>query len=127
MRKHLLAGALALTIALPYLAFAAAEDYTGLKTTGEAAFGTIPDSKKDISLFIGGYIIAPVLGLLGLVFFVFTLYGGVLWMTAGGNGDQVKKATVILRNGFIGLFIIAASYAITNAILNIITNGTIIA
>lgn len=125
MRKYLLAGTLAVTLALPCLVFAAAEDYTGLSATGGAAFGTLGDEERDITLFIGTYVIAPLLGLLGFVFFVLMLYGGLLWMTAGGNGDQVKKSKSILTNGFIGLAIITAAYAITNATLNALTSGSI--
>ncbi len=126
MRKHLLAGALALTLALPCLVLATdVEDYTGLSATGTAAFGELIDERRDLPMFIGTYIIAPVTGVVGLVFFVFMLYGGVMWMTAGGNPEQVKKSQTIMRNGVIGLFFIIAAYAITNAVLNALTSGSI--
>lgn len=58
-----------------------------------------------------------VLGTLGVVFVVFIVYGGFLWMTAGGGAEQVKKAKGILTNSIIGLIIVIASYAFTVYIL----------
>ncbi|MBI1908157.1 hypothetical protein HYS28_01925, partial [Candidatus Uhrbacteria bacterium] len=58
-----------------------------------------------------GYIIAGLLSVLAVVFLVLVVYAGVLWMTAAGNGDQVKKAQRMLRDGVIGLIIILSSYA----------------
>lgn len=127
MRKLQLAGALSFILALPYIVHAElAEDWSGLSDTGEAAFGApVEASKKDISLFIGGYIIAPILGLVGFIFFTLMIYGGILWMTAAGNGDQIKKAQEILKNGFIGLIVIVTAYAVTNAVLNAVTMGSV--
>ena len=58
-----------------------------------------------------------VLGTLGIVFVVFIIYGGFLWMTAGGGAEQVKKAKGILTNSIIGLIIVLAAYAFTAYIL----------
>jgi excisionase family DNA binding protein len=45
----------------------------------------------DIRLFIAR-IIRIALGFLGTIMFVLMLYGGFLWMTAGGNSEQIDKA-----------------------------------
>jgi len=37
-----------------------------------------------------------------------------LWMSAGGNEDQVKKAKQWLKNAVIGLALILAAYAIAD-------------
>jgi len=58
-------------------------------------------------------IIRIVLSFLGTIFFVLTLYAGFLWMTAGGNEEQVTKAKTLLTQATIGLAIILASYSIT--------------
>ncbi|MCG2686843.1 Ig-like domain-containing protein [Candidatus Parcubacteria bacterium] len=70
-------------------------------------------------------IINYVLGLLGLIAIVIIIYAGFLWMTAGGNANQVDKAKKWLINGLIGLVIIMLSFAITMyvfSVLNKITN-----
>lgn len=59
-----------------------------------------------------GLVVNGVLSLLGIIFIVLTIYGGISWMMAGGNEENVKKATTIIRNAVIGLVITLSSYAI---------------
>ena len=49
---------------------------------------------------------------LGILAVLIILWGGFMWMTAGGSDDKVKKAKNILIRGVIGLIIILTSYAI---------------
>ncbi len=58
-------------------------------------------------------IIQVVLSFLGVIFFIIMIYAGFLWMTAGGNEEQLTKAKNLLKNGTIGLLIVLAAYAIT--------------
>jgi len=67
---------------------------------------------EDIRVIIAR-IINIFLGLLGIIALVIILYGGFLWMTAGGDVEQVARAKRTLLNGVIGLAIILASWAIT--------------
>lgn len=60
-----------------------------------------------------GKIIKIILGLLGTIFLVLTIYAGVLWMTAAGNEERVTKSLEILKTSVIGLVIILAAYSIT--------------
>jgi len=46
-------------------------------------------------------IIQVVLGLLGTIFVILMIYAGILWMTAGGNDTQVKKAQNIIQRAAI--------------------------
>lgn len=70
----------------------------------------------DLNQIIGN-LIGAVIGFLGVVLFLYLLYGGFLWMTAGGDTNQVKTATTTIRNAIIGLVIIALSYAIATFII----------
>lgn len=127
MRKLLVMAAMLFTLCMPVLAHAqtAAQEY-GLEDTGEAAFGAVPTgARSDITTFIGTYIVRPILGIVGLAFFVMMIYGGVLWMVAAGNDTMVKKAQEILKSAFIGTIIVVAAYAITNAIFNALTTGDV--
>ncbi len=106
---------------LPQLAFAqlTPED-TGLEATGDEVYGAI-DEDETIGVWIGKYLITPVLSLVGVIFLVLMVYAGVLWMTAGGNSDQVTKAKNIMIAAVIGTIIIAAAYAITNFVFDAIS------
>lgn len=67
-----------------------------------------------------GLVVNGLLGFLGILFFVLILYGGFLWMTAGGNEEQVTKARKLVTNSVIGLLIVLLAYAITLGVLNVI-------
>lgn len=126
MRKLLVTGMLSLSLFVPFAAHAViAVSDTGLDATAGEAQYTTTDQGGNIAVFIGNYIIKPILGIVGLVFLVLTLYAGILWMTAAGNTDMIKKAKEILVNSIIGIVIIAAAYAITEAIFNALTTGSI--
>jgi hypothetical protein len=68
-------------------------------------------------------IIRVVLGFVGLIFFILILVSGFQWMTAGGNGDAVKKARDRMIHAVIGLLIIVAAYSITLFIIENLTNA----
>ncbi len=80
----------------------------------ESAVGEI------VANFINGF-----LALIGVIFLCFMIYGGYLWLTAGGNEDNVKKAKAIIKNSIIGIIIIVAAYAVTYFVLeHILSSGT---
>jgi len=60
-----------------------------------------------------GQIVGALLALVGVLFFVLMIYGGILWMTAGGNDTQVKNAQKTIAAAVIGLVIVISAYAIT--------------
>lgn len=127
MRMQRLGGMLlgAVLCAMPLLAFAESTggayltpETSGLQGTGEAVYGVAPgESETNLADFIGAYIIKPVLGLVGLIGLVFTVYAGFLWMTAAGDEKKVKKAKDILQSVIIGAVIMVAAYAVTNLVL----------
>lgn len=81
------------------------------------------ESGYDTSLGTGtlsayiGVIIGQLLIFLGSVAIVIIVYAGYLWMTAGDNSEQIKKAKQWLINGVIGLVIISTAYAITSFVV----------
>ncbi len=54
-----------------------------------------------------------VLSFVGTIFIALTVYAGILWMTAGGNDEQVTKSKKLLFQAVIGLFITFSAYTIT--------------
>lgn len=65
-------------------------------------------------------IIKNALLFVGTIFMIFILYGGFMWMTAGGSSEQVGKAGSYIKNSIIGLVIIFASYAIVFTVFDIL-------
>lgn len=73
---------------------------------------------------IVGQIINIILGFLGIVLLLLILYAGFLWMTAGGDEGQVKKARQYIANAVIGLIVIVAAFAISTFVLGSLVNVT---
>ena len=69
-------------------------------------------------------IIKVALGLLGIVAVVIILWGGFVWMTAGGNDEKVGEARKIIFSGIIGLAIVLSAYAIAAYVLNKLGTAT---
>lgn len=69
-------------------------------------------------------IIRVALGLVGIVLLGLVLYSGFLWMTAGGNEDQISTAKKMLVNAAIGLAIILSAYAIVSFIIGKLIDAT---
>ncbi|MFH1789897.1 MAG: hypothetical protein ABH832_02405 [bacterium] len=73
-----------------------------------AGYGKAVDPRITVSLGI-----KVILSTLGVIFFVLTIYAGFLWMTAGGNEEQIEKSKKLLKRAVIGLIIILSAYSIT--------------
>lgn len=72
-----------------------------------------------------GHILKAALGLIGVLSLVFFIWGGFLWMTAGGNQEKVKQGMDTLLWSVLGLAAIFASYAILNVAIDVLTRTTI--
>lgn len=57
-------------------------------------------------------VITAFLSLLGIIFTLLILYSGFLWMTAGGDSDQVQKAKQGISRSIIGIVILMSAYSI---------------
>lgn len=67
-------------------------------------------------------IINWVLGLLGIVAVIMILYGGFMWLTAGGSEDRITSAKKIISAAVVGLVIILLAWAIVNFVLGTTAN-----
>src|SRR6056297_247875 len=92
----------------------------GVEEVGEAT--GLSQGGGDLRVTIGR-IIQAFLGFLGVIALAIVLYGGFLYMTAGGSQDKIDKAKKLLINAFIGLTIILASYAITSFVISRLTEA----
>lgn len=121
--KNLKSGALILSLALLFLYgnLVGAQGYDFNKNSGldnsatEAGFVTGSDAATVDS--ITGLVISIILGMLGVVFLGFIIYGGFTWMIADGNQDKIKQANKIIMGSVMGLIITLAAYALSTFLI----------
>lgn len=84
----------------------------GLTVTGEQA-GIIESGQKapDLPTYIG-LAINGLFGFVAIVFIVTIMVGGLKWMQAMGNEEQVMGSKKIILNGIFGLMVIFLAYAL---------------
>lgn len=108
-----------LALLVPGLVSARVSDAnTGLSASGQAAglSSACSGSATDCIATLLGRVLNVLFGFLGIILLGYILYGGFVWMTAGG-GKDVEQAQGIIRNAIIGLIIIVSSFAISNFVL----------
>ncbi len=79
-------------------------------------------AQADIRLVIAR-LIRTLITFLGIIVVGLILYGGFVWMTAGGDVERVSTAKRILTNAVIGLVIVVSSFAITQFVLSSLTRA----
>lgn len=90
-----------------------------VKTQGGGDYGLIdPLGSKSLPQILGG-IVRAALGFVGALFLLFFVWGGALWMTAGGEPEKVKSAQKAIRNAVFGILVVLFSYALINAIIGL--------
>lgn len=94
------------------LAQAGQSALSGLGTAAQTAGYGGPLGQSALPQLVGS-VINAVLGLSGLVLVVLLVYGGILYLTAAGNDEQVKTAKKTMQNAVIGIAIVMASYAVS--------------
>lgn len=97
-----------------------AED-SGLNATANLIPGLVKTT--DTKVIIAS-IIAYALEWVGILFIILIIYGGVRWMTARGNSQQVEEAKNVVKNAAIGLAIVLLSYVITRFIVDLLDKGS---
>ena len=89
---------------------------TFLKEAGYTAFEY---GKGDIRSFLAGFV-QTTLGMVGIIFFLIMLYGGFLWLTAGGNDENVSRARKILGHGVVGFIVTLGAMIIVRFVADLI-------
>lgn len=109
-----------ISIILVLLSFSAVRAKSSMKnilmSAGETGAGFSTATGLSLSEYIGS-IIQYILSFLGVIFICLIIYGGFLYMTAGGDSEQITKAKEIITSSIIGLVIVLAAYTITYYLL----------
>ncbi len=64
-----------------------------------------------------GSVINAALGILGSIALLMFIYGGLMWLTSGGNEQQVAKGRNVILWATVGLIIIFTSYALVRFVI----------
>lgn len=109
-------------VAVVFLVLAPVASAQAPQTLGAADVQTVAqaagvDGATDLFAIIGN-IINIFFSVLGVLLLLYFLYAGYLWMTAGGDQEQVQKAQTTIKNAVIGLVIIVSSFAVSRFILD---------
>jgi hypothetical protein len=101
----------------------AQSDY-GLGATADEAFKNATQLQSETTVpTIIGQVIQVVLSFVGIIFLILIVYGGFIWMTAGGNDDKISQAIKIFTAAAYGLMIVIAAFLITRYIGTALINS----
>lgn len=89
-------------------------------TTPTPGFGLLnPLGVRTVPGIIGS-VVSWLGGFAGSLFFFFLLWGGVEWMTAGGDAGKVKKAQGRIVASVAGILVVILSYIAVATIIGIV-------
>lgn len=92
--------------------------------TGLDIFGAFSGlGTADIRVIVAN-IIRLVLSFIGIIMVIMIIWGGFLWLTAGGSDEQTSKAKSTLINAIIGLIIILAANSIVTYLINALVSSS---
>ncbi len=72
---------------------------------------------SDIGVLING-LLSFVMVIAALLVFMYLIWGGIEWITSGGDKGKTESARNKITSAVIGLIVLAASYAILLLVLN---------
>ncbi|MFA4871450.1 MAG: pilin [Patescibacteria group bacterium] len=87
----------------------------GGSTPGKRLANPLGDEQGDVSK-VANNLIKAALGLTGVLAIIAFIWGGIEWMTSGGNEPRIKKGKDMMIWAVVGLVAIFGSYAILNLI-----------
>ncbi len=68
-------------------------------------------------------VVKAIFWLVGTIFLLLSIYGGIVWIKAAGREEEVNRAKKIIVAAVFGLIIVFASYAITDFVMNRVQTG----
>ena len=92
-------------------------------TLAQDTIGQIDVPDQGFATSIGG-LISALLNLVmlfaAILVFAYLIWGGIEWITSGGDKGQTEKARNKITAAIVGLIVLAASYAILQLALNLL-------
>jgi Trk-type K+ transport system membrane component len=94
------------------------EDQFGIDSARQVGLG-----EQDLKATIVG-VVQTIMGFLGLLAVIVVIWGGVKWMTSGGEQAKVDEARKLIINGVIGLVIVILAFTIVTFVLGELLDAT---
>lgn len=116
MKKIALAstGAVSSLLLTAKMAMAAISDIEVEPGTGYATdFGRMFSSVLNVVMLLAAILV-----------FAYLIFGGIQWITSGGDKGKAEEARNKITAAIIGLIIVAASYAVINLVVNFLGFGS---
>lgn len=113
-------------VVLPVVNVSADETATGKALSGlekTAGAAGVQSAEADPAVVIGKGI-EILLSILGIIFLIIVIYGGITWMTAGGAPESVTKGQNMIIEGVIGMIICLGAYALSYYVVQKLTEAT---
>lgn len=98
----------------------------GIRDTGRIEPINEVFSSLSITAFIGA-VVKTLIGLAGALFLLMLLWAGFRWTTSGGDQKGVAAAQTTLRNAVIGMIVVATSYVLVTAVIELFSRATTLA
>ncbi|MFA5128259.1 MAG: pilin [Patescibacteria group bacterium] len=98
----------------------------GLKDAG-ATLGDMQNQGVTLSGDLSGTantVVKTIFYLVGTIFLVLVIYGGIVWMKSAGRDAEVARAKRIVATSVIGVVILLLSYAITTFVMGRLTGSS---
>ena len=91
-----------------------------LAISGGALEGlALPFRQATDLLELVGKVVSIILLVAGIIAFLYLLYGGIQYMTAGGDAEKATAARTTILNSVIGVVIIVIAYAVVTYVVGI--------
>lgn len=87
-------------------------------STGNINTLTLANPGGGINQLIGN-IVNIALYFIGIIAVIYLIWGGVTYITAGGDAEKAGKGRIAITNAIIGIIIVVASLVIYNAVIKI--------
>ena len=103
--KKILAGISALILSLFFVSPAFALSFPSFQFASSSSVGNF------VAVLLNW-----VVSIVGILAVVYLVYGGIAYLTSGGNEDRVKAAKNVILTAIIGLIIVVAAWLIVSTI-----------
>src|SRR3990170_3169158 len=84
----------------------------------------VPLLEGELTAWIGN-IINVILIIVGILAVIYLIYGGIMYVTAGGDAEKANKGRVAITNAIIGIVIIMLALAIYNFVIQGVRSGDV--
>lgn len=117
--KTLIVGIFALLLLItPFQVFGQTDGLGATRSEASSTLNRLPfsDARQVI-----GFAINVLMSFIGAIMFALVVYGGVLWMTAQGNGEKIDKAKNIIIWAALGVAAMMVSYVVVQYVFTELT------